>query len=100
MTWVQKAKSPKWQYAGAGGACGASEHIRAGGACGASEHIRAGGHKSITCPQRGDLPRKERKEAKCSNWGVGGHRKNTCNKPKVVMHVVETGTLQQQQLCK
>ncbi|KAM3390577.1 hypothetical protein ACQJBY_012274 [Aegilops geniculata] len=24
------------------------------------------GHKSTTCPQRGDLPQKERKEAKCS----------------------------------
>ncbi|XP_037488827.1 uncharacterized protein LOC119367410 isoform X2 [Triticum dicoccoides] len=56
---------------------------------------RGAGHKSTTCPQRGDLPRKERKEAKCSNCGVGGHKKNTCNKPKVVLHVVKNATLEQ-----
>lgn len=48
---------------------------------------REPGHKSTTCPQRGDLPQKERKEAKCSNCGVGGHRRNTCNNPKVVLHI-------------
>ncbi|XP_020152024.1 uncharacterized protein [Aegilops tauschii subsp. strangulata] len=56
---------------------------------------RGAGHKSTACPQRGDLPRKEREEAKCSNCGVGGHKKNTCNKPKVVLHVVENATLEQ-----
>ncbi|XBI25055.1 hypothetical protein VPH35_050048 [Triticum aestivum] len=56
---------------------------------------REPGHKSTTCPQRGDLPRKERKEAKCSNCGVGGHKKNTCNKPKAVLHVVEHATMEQ-----
>ncbi|XBI07137.1 hypothetical protein VPH35_135078 [Triticum aestivum] len=48
---------------------------------------REPGHKSTTCPQSGDLPQKERKEAKCSNCGVGGHRRNTCNNPKVVLHI-------------
>ena len=53
------------------------------------------GHKSTTCSQRGDLPRKDRKEAKCSNCDGGGHKKNIYNKPKVVMHVVENATLEQ-----
>lgn len=53
------------------------------------------GTRGTTCPQRGDLLCKERKEAKCSNCGVGGHKKNTCNKPKVVLHVVENATLEQ-----
>ena len=50
---------------------------------------REPGHKSTTCPQRGDIPQKKRKEPKCSICGVGGHRKNTCNNPKVVLHVVD-----------
>ncbi|KAM3209794.1 hypothetical protein ACQJBY_064074 [Aegilops geniculata] len=50
---------------------------------------RGPGHKSTTCPQRGDIPQKKRKEAKCSNCGVGGHGKNTCNNPKIVLHVAE-----------
>ncbi|KAM3259069.1 hypothetical protein ACQJBY_050697 [Aegilops geniculata] len=69
--------------------------------CGTSKYTsvvyaREPGHKSNTRPQRGDLPRKERKKAQCSNYGVGGHRRNTCScsKPKVVLHVVETIALE------
>lgn len=36
--------------------------------------------KHTTCPQRGDAPKMPRKEAKCSNCGVAGHRKNTCDR--------------------
>jgi hypothetical protein len=42
---------------------------------------REPGHKSTTCPQRGDRPKKERKVAQCSNCGLTGHRKNTCGTP-------------------
>ncbi|KAM3349064.1 hypothetical protein ACQJBY_022306 [Aegilops geniculata] len=61
--------------------CGTSKRTRFCSIC------RKPGHKSTTCPQRGDLPQKEMKEAKCSNCGVGGHRRNTCNKPRVVLHI-------------
>ncbi|KAM0894874.1 hypothetical protein ACQ4PT_024185 [Festuca glaucescens] len=42
---------------------------------------RGKGHKSTTCPQRGDLPRKPRQEPRCSNCGVAGHKKTSCCKP-------------------
>lgn len=42
---------------------------------------RGKGHKCTTCPMRGDTPAKPRKEAKCSNCGLPGHRKNSCSKP-------------------
>jgi hypothetical protein len=42
---------------------------------------RQPGHKSTTCPQRGDVPKKERKVPQCSNCGLTGHRKNTCGVP-------------------
>lgn len=41
---------------------------------------RSRGHKSTTCPQRGDMPKKPRKEARCSQCGLTGHRKNACSK--------------------
>ncbi|XBI09617.1 hypothetical protein VPH35_137129 [Triticum aestivum] len=44
---------------------------------------RGKGHKSTTCPQRGDLPVKPRKEPLCSNCKVSGHRKNSCSKKMV-----------------
>ncbi|KAE8811933.1 hypothetical protein D1007_11149 [Hordeum vulgare] len=50
------------------------------------------GHKSTKCPQRRDTPKKKRKEPKCSICGVGGHPKNTCNTPKIVLHVAEQAT--------
>lgn len=45
---------------------------------------RGKGHKKTTCPGRGDLLKKPRKEAKCSNCGVARHRKNTCTNPDTV----------------
>jgi hypothetical protein len=42
------------------------------------------GDKMTTCPDRGDIPKKERKAAKCSQCGVAGHRKSTCMKPMSV----------------
>ena len=42
---------------------------------------RGKGHKSTTCPNRGDMPVKPRKEAKCSSCGLTGHRKTSCSKP-------------------
>jgi hypothetical protein len=42
------------------------------------------GHKMTTCPDRGDIPKKERKAARCSQCGVAGHRKSTCMKPMSV----------------
>ncbi|KAM3273141.1 hypothetical protein ACQJBY_042872 [Aegilops geniculata] len=42
---------------------------------------RGKGHKCTTCPMRGDTPMKPRKEARCSNYGLTGHRKNSCSKP-------------------
>lgn len=44
---------------------------------------RRKGHKSTTCPERGDLPVKPRKEPLCSNCNVPGHRKNSCSKKMV-----------------
>ncbi|XP_073364965.1 protein FAR1-RELATED SEQUENCE 5 isoform X4 [Aegilops tauschii subsp. strangulata] len=59
---------------------------------------RGKGHKSSTCPDRGDapkkerkvgtcskcgLPKKERKVGTCSKCGLPGHRKTTCSKPLV-----------------
>lgn len=41
---------------------------------------RGEGHKSTTCPERGDMPKTPRKEPKCSNCGVLGHRRNNCGK--------------------
>lgn len=43
------------------------------------------GHEITTCPQRGDVPSQARKEPRCSNCGVTGHRKNTCTNPKFSM---------------
>lgn len=45
---------------------------------------RGKGHKRTTCPERGDLPKQPRKEAKCSNCVLAGHRKNTCTNPEGV----------------
>lgn len=42
---------------------------------------RGKGHKSTTCPSRGDLPKKPRKEPTCGVCGVAGHRRNNCIKP-------------------
>jgi hypothetical protein len=42
------------------------------------------GHKMTTCPDRGDIPKKERKAAKCSQCGVASHKKSTCMKPMSV----------------
>uniref|UniRef100_A0A453TCE7 Protein FAR1-RELATED SEQUENCE n=1 Tax=Aegilops tauschii subsp. strangulata TaxID=200361 RepID=A0A453TCE7_AEGTS len=42
---------------------------------------RGKGHKSSTCPDRGDVPKKERKVATCGKCGVPGHRRTTCSKP-------------------
>lgn len=83
-----KNKKPKnSKKVDAEGGCGTSKRTRFCSIC------REPGHKSTTCPQRGDMPPKQRKEAKCTNYGVGGHRKNTCNNPKVVLHVVENAGL-------
>lgn len=90
------AKSKKYKRATnaqAADGCGTSKHTRFCSIC------REPGHKSTTCPQRGDLPQKERKEANCSNCGVGGHRKNTCSKPRIVLHVVENATLEPNAIC-
>jgi hypothetical protein len=47
------------------------------------------GHKKTTCPERGDMPKQPRREAKCSRCGIAGHRKSTCLKPlKLPDHVV------------
>jgi hypothetical protein len=46
------------------------------------------GHKMTTCPDRGDLPKKERKTARCSQCGVAGHRKSTCMKPMSVPNLL------------
>ena len=48
---------------------------------------RESGHKSTTCPQRGDLPKKERKVPQCSNCGLTGHRKDTCGTPLIADYV-------------
>jgi hypothetical protein len=41
------------------------------------------GHKSTTCPDRGDLPKKKpKKRGSCMICGVKGHRKDTCLKPR------------------
>ncbi|XBI11238.1 hypothetical protein VPH35_138335 [Triticum aestivum] len=83
-------KSKKFKKAAGGDdadKCGTSKRTRFCSIC------REPGHKSTTCPQRGDLPPKQRKEAKCSICGVGGHRRNTCNNPKVVLHVVDNTNL-------
>ena len=37
---------------------------------------RVEGHKSTTCPERRDMPKPPRKEPKCGNCGVLGHRRN------------------------
>ena len=42
---------------------------------------RGKGHKSTTCPNRGDMPVKPRKEGQCSNCGLTGQRKTSCSKP-------------------
>ncbi|XP_047064014.1 protein FAR1-RELATED SEQUENCE 7-like [Lolium rigidum] len=42
---------------------------------------RGKGHKSTTCPDEGDTPVKPRKEARCGNCGITGHRKTSCSKP-------------------
>lgn len=41
---------------------------------------RIQGHKRVTCLQRRDTPKVPRKDAKCTNCGVAGHRKNTCDR--------------------
>uniref|UniRef100_A0A8R7THI5 CCHC-type domain-containing protein n=1 Tax=Triticum urartu TaxID=4572 RepID=A0A8R7THI5_TRIUA len=41
-------------------------------------------HKKTTRRQRDDLPKQPRKEAKCSNCGAAGHRKNNCTNPEGV----------------
>jgi hypothetical protein len=41
---------------------------------------RGKGHKCTTCPMRGDLPPANRKEPRCSNCGLTGHRKTSCSK--------------------
>ncbi|XBI98832.1 hypothetical protein VPH35_019026 [Triticum aestivum] len=46
---------------------------------------RGKGHKASTCPDRGDIPKKERKVATCGKCGVPGHRRTTCSKPLVSM---------------
>ena len=51
--------------------------------------FRQPAYKNATCSDGGDLPLKPRKEAKCTNCGVGGHRKNTSNKRKVILHTVQ-----------
>lgn len=35
------------------------------------------GRKSTTCLDRGDMPKKLRKEPACTNCDVGGHQRNT-----------------------
>ena len=42
---------------------------------------RREGHKKMTCPERGDAPKKLRKPGKCKNCGIEGHRRNTCKRP-------------------
>ncbi|XBI08292.1 hypothetical protein VPH35_136045 [Triticum aestivum] len=42
---------------------------------------RREGHKRMTCPERGDAPKKPRKPRKCKNCGIEGHRRNTCKRP-------------------
>jgi hypothetical protein len=44
-------------------------------------------HKMTTCPDRGDIPKKERRPAKCSQCGVAGHKKSTCMKPLSVTNM-------------
>lgn len=46
---------------------------------------RGKGHKSSTCPDRGDTPKKERKVATCGKCGVPGHKRTTCSKPLLSM---------------
>ncbi|XP_037443614.1 protein FAR-RED IMPAIRED RESPONSE 1-like [Triticum dicoccoides] len=46
---------------------------------------RGKGHKASTCPDRGDMPKKERKVATSGKCGVPGHRRTTCSKPLVSM---------------
>lgn len=48
--------------------CGTSKRTRFCSIC------REPGHKSTTCPLQGDAPRKERKEAKYSNYGRSEER--------------------------
>jgi hypothetical protein len=42
------------------------------------------GHKKTTCPDRGDMPKQPRKEARCSRCGLTGHPKSTRLKPLVL----------------
>jgi hypothetical protein len=46
---------------------------------------RGEGHNITTCPDRGDMPKASRKEPKCSNCGVRGHRRNNCGKAHVIV---------------
>lgn len=46
---------------------------------------RGEGHKSTTCPDGGDMPKSPRKEPKCSNCGVLGHRRNNCVKAHMIV---------------
>ena len=43
---------------------------------------RKPGHKSTTCPDRGDMPKKPRKKPRCTVCGIEGHRRDTCTKPR------------------
>ncbi|EMS49409.1 hypothetical protein TRIUR3_22985 [Triticum urartu] len=44
---------------------------------------RGEGHKCTTCPMRGDARVKPRKQSTCTNYGVAGHRRNSCGKNKM-----------------
>jgi hypothetical protein len=41
---------------------------------------RCSGHKRTRCPQRGDIPKEPRNIGKCTNYGIAGHRRDTCLK--------------------
>lgn len=43
---------------------------------------RKPGHKSTTCPDRGDMPKKPRKKPRCTVCGIEGHRRDTCTKQR------------------
>lgn len=42
---------------------------------------RREGNKKTTCPERAGELKKPRKPGKCKNFGIEGHRRNTCKRP-------------------